>query len=397
MAQIKIGFIDYSREERNRILSTLKMLEERSALDELGIGVVRDAYADKLFPGISTLQTRAKYVVLIPYIFQTAKERAEKGKLANARVMLQWLNEQEDLLVETLKNHSLNTNGIIGINANKQKRSVKIKPSTIYWNGLRTFGILRRDNISIYDACKLICSAANRKSEMEIQTEGDSFDDPTARGQNNMVFLPIRQGYDYFSKAGIDLTREEAEFLKERILRSSVASDSLLGFFIREGKLCDQFDSVPYDKLPAGIRKDYLLAKDFAQFIYGAHIRYNVVFSDGMDEEMINEFESWRDEFLASPFDLDAVLGNVSCPPGLAHFCRKFVECVKGNDLSAMDDLIVERERTIKTTRAKLRKPEEYLYDPKNPIHHYKLDYRFSTAMTILKDIITGLEGEQHV
>ena len=397
MAQMRIGFIDYSREERNRILSTLKLLEERSALDELGIGVVRDAYADKLFPGISTLQTRAKYFVLVPYLFQTAKERAEKGKLANANVMLQWINEQEDLLVKTLSENSPNANGIIGINANKQKRSVKIKPSTIYWNGLRTFGILRRNDVSIYDVCKLICSAANRKSEMEIQTDGESFDDPNARNQNNMIFLPLRQGYDYFSRAGIDLTCEEAEFLKECILRSTAPSKSLLGFFIRKGKLCDKFDSIPENELPEEVRRDYLLAKDFARFIYGAHIRYNVVFSNGTDDNMSKEFESWRDEFLSSPFDLCSVLGNVPCPPGLAHFCRRFLESVIGNDLSAMDDLIVERERMIKTTRAKLRKPEEYMYDPKYPIHHYKLDYRFSTAIVILKDIITGLEGDKHV
>ena len=31
---MKIGFIDYSHEERNRILSTLKMLGDQTALDE---------------------------------------------------------------------------------------------------------------------------------------------------------------------------------------------------------------------------------------------------------------------------------------------------------------------------------------------------------------------------
>ena len=77
---MEIGFIDYSHEERNKILSTLKLLGDQNALDELGIGVVRDAYSDILFPGISTLQTRAKYFVLIPYLFQSAKAQAEKGK-----------------------------------------------------------------------------------------------------------------------------------------------------------------------------------------------------------------------------------------------------------------------------------------------------------------------------
>ena len=57
---MQIGFIDFSKEERNKILATLKLLGTQTALDELGIGVIRDAYADILFPGISTIQTRAK-------------------------------------------------------------------------------------------------------------------------------------------------------------------------------------------------------------------------------------------------------------------------------------------------------------------------------------------------
>ena len=74
---MEIGFIDYSKDERNKILSTLKLLGEQTALDELGIGVIRDAYADLLFPGVSTLQTRAKYFVIIPYLFQEAFQRQE--------------------------------------------------------------------------------------------------------------------------------------------------------------------------------------------------------------------------------------------------------------------------------------------------------------------------------
>lgn len=66
---MEIGFIDFSQGERNRILSTLRLLGDQTALDELGIGSVRDAYADLLFPGISTLQTRAKDFVLIPCLF----------------------------------------------------------------------------------------------------------------------------------------------------------------------------------------------------------------------------------------------------------------------------------------------------------------------------------------
>ncbi len=72
---MQIGFIDFSREERNKVLATLRMLGTQNALDELGIGIIRDAYADIMFPGISTIQTRAKYFVLIPYLFSKAQAK----------------------------------------------------------------------------------------------------------------------------------------------------------------------------------------------------------------------------------------------------------------------------------------------------------------------------------
>ena len=85
---MEIGFIDYSKDERNKILSTLKLLGEQTALDELGIGVIRDAYADLLFPGVSTLQTRAKYFVIIRSRFQEAFVLSEKGELCSGREMM---------------------------------------------------------------------------------------------------------------------------------------------------------------------------------------------------------------------------------------------------------------------------------------------------------------------
>ena len=138
---MEIGFIDFSQGERNRILSTLRLLGDQTALDELGIGSVRDAYAELLFPGISTLQTRAKYFVLIPYLFAQGERLVQRGKLRSGKEFLTWLNGEEDKLVPVLveNSHSGET-GIIGSNALKQKRTVKMKPSAIYWSGLRTLG-----------------------------------------------------------------------------------------------------------------------------------------------------------------------------------------------------------------------------------------------------------------
>lgn len=58
---MELGWIDFSKNERSKILSILDLLREKGVLDELGIASIRDAYSDLFFPGTSTIQTRAKY------------------------------------------------------------------------------------------------------------------------------------------------------------------------------------------------------------------------------------------------------------------------------------------------------------------------------------------------
>ncbi len=157
---MEIGFVDFSKEERNKVLLTLRLLGTPTALDELGIGVIRDAFADILFPGISTLQTRAKYFVLIPYLF----EKAAHQKLSSGRELYRWLVASEDKMVETLvKNSESGETGIIGREALKQNRTVKLKPSSIYWGGLRTFEIVRNPKITLAAACNVV-GQGGRKS-----------------------------------------------------------------------------------------------------------------------------------------------------------------------------------------------------------------------------------------
>lgn len=61
---MKLGYIHNNREEQTRVMQVLKMTSESVALDELGIGRIRDAFADRMFPGISTLQKHMKYFSL---------------------------------------------------------------------------------------------------------------------------------------------------------------------------------------------------------------------------------------------------------------------------------------------------------------------------------------------
>ena len=48
---MKLGYIHSSKEEQAQAMQVLKMTSESVALDELGIGRIRDAFADRMFPG----------------------------------------------------------------------------------------------------------------------------------------------------------------------------------------------------------------------------------------------------------------------------------------------------------------------------------------------------------
>jgi len=68
------AWLDHSESDRRKALDVVDLFREQGTRDELGIGTVRDALADSLFPGISTIQTRAKYFLFIPWIYRALEE-----------------------------------------------------------------------------------------------------------------------------------------------------------------------------------------------------------------------------------------------------------------------------------------------------------------------------------
>ena len=119
---MQIGWVDFSKTERDKVVSILRLLGTQTALDELGIGTVRDAFSDMLFPGISTLQTRAKYFVILPYLFA----QAENHRFKHRRDVLAYIHNEEFTLVKTLvKNSGPEAYGIVG--SRNMEKMVKIQ------------------------------------------------------------------------------------------------------------------------------------------------------------------------------------------------------------------------------------------------------------------------------
>ena len=56
-----LTWLDFSDAERKRALQVVELLGRPETRDELGLGAIRDAFANALFPGMSTVQRRARY------------------------------------------------------------------------------------------------------------------------------------------------------------------------------------------------------------------------------------------------------------------------------------------------------------------------------------------------
>ena len=125
-------WLDYSEHERRKMLDVIDLFGEKTTRDELGLGGVRDAFADLLFPGTSTIQTVAKYFLLIPWVYQSLEQK----HTSSAKMPLR-ARKAEIELARALE-ASGETDGVIGRIA---KEKLQRLPSSVYWQGLNKWGI----------------------------------------------------------------------------------------------------------------------------------------------------------------------------------------------------------------------------------------------------------------
>ena len=69
-----LGWLDFDDGARDKVAETLRALDEPSTLDVLGLGTIRDAFADMLSPGTSTVQTRLRYFLFVAWILKNLED-----------------------------------------------------------------------------------------------------------------------------------------------------------------------------------------------------------------------------------------------------------------------------------------------------------------------------------
>ncbi len=395
----EMGWVDFSSEDRDRVRDVIKQLSEPGTLDELGVGALRDGFADLMFPGFSTIQTRAKYLITIPRIIRDYL--ALKPAQQRRQSLQQYLEQQENQLARALTLQHLNegVTGIIG-STMKEGESVARLPSSVYWVALRTWGIINTQA----SLNQFLRSVKPPESSLGSNLP-DEADDADGVSADSRVHLD-RYDPQWIEDVHITLTESEAVFLSDKLqngpinslpsqlelsgMLKEVLDEDLAGFAHLAGWVAAKSD------LAQSTRDTVKMAHAFSELIYGAHLRFNILVArNNQREDLVNQYEShwldWRKVRQAGPEQVMQWLAatNITLQGRVGAFLMEWSEHIANNASVVVLDALVEKQALgNKKERSILKKrlPDNYRW-----IGMSRLDFRWSQVRTILGDIQEGL------
>lgn len=404
MAAGSIGWIHFDERDRSQVDELLEAFRKPGMLDELGFGRVRDSFADLLAPGLSTIHTRIRYMLFVPWIFRELEEEGLSG-----RAFRRELKVREVQLIDALA-RGPESNGIIGI---QSREKLSRFPSSIYWNGLLTWRIRRFSGT--------LRQYARTASLLEAIDDEESFSN-----WHPGLPLPPRGFLKKGESLSFELQRDEANYLLDRIRENSdIFCDSLIGELARPENLRvfdDDEDlwSLHDDiEIREPLRTTLFYARVFSMLTHGANLLYNLQVieqrrqqlqteTNVAGEESLHEsFEQWhaflnahRDEFQAADWGtLRKIVDRASSHTVRWEQITPFLEDWRKLSLSVTSAaqlkyqasrLIEEREQRVKGARARLGNPEA-LQNWKGISGTNRLTYRWPQIRSYMSDLARGV------
>ncbi len=398
----------------------IDLLAAPGVLDELGIGVVLSSFSDRMFPGISTIQTRAKYFTLTALLLDDFKQNETRKR--NPRNLERYLEDEEKncriQLAETHGEGRQNLGIIGGSFGFRRDRDVVRHPSSIYWSGLQTFGIVAPRNLSLAEFGRRL-GKTQTLSALLAERGNDKGDDVDAEDVGTSIRVRFPEvGSAYWDTLTIDLTREEAEFLHLQIVANR--PKSLIGQILCRDTAWEQVVRLPagagfadFAELPflaelkdEELRRTVQHARDFWRILEGAHIRYNCLLqarggTRELHEEFEEKWEKWREGISEFPrhWDSNFLWALVSkhgsrVRPHTRGFIDAWIEQTRlgAADKAQCDELVSRQEQLNKGPRARL-KPGN------NEAFNYWVGlrgagYRVEQVIQIVRDIRDGMGGK---
>ena len=402
-----LTWLDSSEHERRSVLELVSALNEPGTLDELGIGTIRDTIADKLFPGTSTIQTRARYFLFIPWILQMVEGGSPRSAEDRA-IRLQM--QLRDALVMT---HGPNEPGVIGREAGA---ALQRWPLDIYWLGMARWGIRRHPgSISSYFA------SLGRPSPWRLL--GRALEEPVEGRRDEAAddipgnWASVPPPPDGFPEvASFALIADEARFLRERVVLTH--PDSYLAHVLQTSQGVDAYSATyPWDHptahtAPTLVREWLHDASLFSLVHQGAVLLYNLMLARKLDnDDNIEEFSAglatWTESTANVGSDLqrwdraamwERLLGaNPRLRPRTREFADRWYELAAAwrdgsiGDSTEAQRLIREREHALKGARARLTYAEARDRRRGFPTSA-RLEFRWTQVQRITTDIMSALE-----
>ena len=391
------------------MLEIINLFREKGTVDELGIGTIRDAFADHFFPGTSTIQTRTKYFLLIPWVYQRIEEERVPSSQAGNRAR----RYQAELARALQAGGGTEGGGVIGIQAGE---SLQRPASVVYWAGLRRWRIrLFSGSLEQYHAA---LDGIYRSDRDGLRSDDPERELVEASRRTWHAGLPGPPA-NLYERATLALAPHEAAYLQERILLS--VPGTLLAWLVERlpavGGVKAPWEVAYLDQLPPDLRAEVEHARCFSVAMGGAALLYNLMLSQRSVAESIStdvervekyrlDLEAWADELRGDSgiaqwetADFWAVVYRIlpNIRPRTYRFASRWIEGVLARSGRVVDDadlrqLISLRERELKGSLARLH------FRP--PLEHWsgqsglgRLTYRWREAATVTGDIREGLAG----
>lgn len=394
-------WIDYSEHERRKMLDVIELFGEKTTRDELGLGAVRDAFADLLFPGTTTIQTVAKYFLFVPWMYlDLERKRVPSSKVAERA------RKFEIDLARTLGD----ADGVIGKRA---KELLKRLPSNVYWQGLIAWGIrvYPKSQSEYHKSLDLHYLRLKGRDDSASEFDGEGAHGATLANWHPNIVQPPK---GFPNEATMELTFDEASYLRERVMTS--CPDSLLAHLLKNH--VDVRD-VPFawdleTPLPESLSTPLGHAQNFSEVMLGAQLLYNLILaeqshSDDRQEEYRERLSDWWETMEQGnerfaywnlrQFWTFVHKVNPRISARAISFIEQWIATVKSAksldgvmDSSSAREQISQREFQIKGALARtLNERARDLWS--GAAGSEQLDLRWRTSRRIITDILQGLGG----
>ncbi|MCW0348610.1 MULTISPECIES: DUF6361 family protein [Enterobacterales] len=404
-----LGWLDHDANAQAKTLNILALFQQKESRDELGIGTIRDSFAEQLFPGTSTIQTRLRYMLFVPWIYQ----RLENKRISAVNFGTQ-ADRDERALIIPLTQLEEDSAGTFGKNS---REKLKRLPSSVYWSGLRRWGI-RETSCSQEEyhrrVDELYC-ARTENSEREYQEKnqgnmGDASANKPAQSWHSSLPAPPPNFPD---EATFALTRQEASFIRDRIQWS--CKGSLLAWLTlhtEPANVSAPWEHPDYAKFPDDLKELLTHARLFSYTMHGAALLYNYLLAkERADNDLLSQHhDSFVVWFTALPrkdiatWSLNRMWELTAGPDySISLKTRRFVEQwialirqSSGTLLNSKEAcaLIRAREIALKGPRSRF-KNRRALEQWSGYAGTLRLVYRWHNVQIILNDLAQGLRREE--